>query len=235
MIQFLSILWAGIVLQTTSTEFLPTTLILDRNAPITTLELTNNSSSNTSYELTGYRWSQVNGEDIYEPDSALIVIPPILTLGPAQNATIRVGLTPEMINEGEQAFRLLIRDISPTPPTQRGLNLRLNVLLPVFVKATEALTNIELRQTEIVAEQFCLTGRNAGNHYIKITGIHPAGTQDNITPLQHYLLPGTTSTVCTQRNLVEAEAYHAIVGSAYHDQPRSHLIDPISDVRVHED
>lgn len=207
-------------------EIYPTTIILERDRPIATLRIRNDAAKAKSYEFTGYRWRQENVDDNYTPDDTLIISPPIVTLAPQEEAVIRVGLLePNKTGDREHAFRLLINDISAPKPTTGGLNLRLQILLPVFLKAATPNHALSLIAAKSDDGRLCIAGRNDGDTHAKMVWLDGAALKERI-PTHQYFLAGASTEVCFDNLRPEdaAKGVKAGVTSAYQPGITEHEI-----------
>ena len=99
--------------------------------------MTNTHSQPVNLQVAAFAWSQHHGEDRLVETQAIIAMPPVFTLPPGKTQSLRVGLRNARPGDVERAFRLVLKEI---PPADQGggLQLALNMSLPVFVKPSAA-------------------------------------------------------------------------------------------------
>lgn len=92
-------------------------------------------------EAEAFHWSQGDGEDRLQPAADLVVIPPIFTLEPRLEQTIRIGLpgppqgaTHSGAGEppGEVAWRLLLTEVPNETVESTAVRFTLRLSIPVF-------------------------------------------------------------------------------------------------------
>ncbi len=207
-------------------ELYPTTLKLDQDKPVTTLRVRNTRATPVSYEFSGYRWTQEDGKDVHTPDRNFIATPPILTLKPGAEAIVRIGIISDDDRDpNEHAYRLLVNDISPRGPADRnGLNVRLQILLPVFLAQAIAKPEVSLTGRTASNGRLCITGNNIGTAHAKMIWIGNDKAKAGKIPTHHYFLAGSQSEVCVdaQPQAQAKLAFSAGLTSAYQHGVKVH-------------
>ena len=104
---------------------------------ITSFNIKNQSSTPTTIELQLFRWEQINGEEQLTPAPEMLVTPTIFKVSGNASQILRVGMRHPVLNEKEQAYRLILTEV-PTPPKPgfQGLNVLLKISLPIFTSKT---------------------------------------------------------------------------------------------------
>jgi fimbrial chaperone protein len=178
-------------------QLAPLTLVLTDKAPTATLEITNETAATTSYDLSGLRWTQANGEDILTEEPALIVTPPIVTLKPGQSSLVRIALlTPPEKPGHEETYRLLVRDISEPGRSDAPLRFRLQFLLPVFRAAAtpdHAFQGFAGRDQDGRA---CVLINNPGATHQKMVSVRVADDHKRELAIQRYVLARQSGATC---------------------------------------
>lgn len=88
------------------------------------------------YQLTVLRWHQRDGVDHYEPTQDFITSPPMFTLAPSVEQTVRMGLRRPEAGPLEQAYRLIVSEVpkSLEAHAEPGrVDMLMQYALPVFV------------------------------------------------------------------------------------------------------
>ena len=112
----------------------PVKVTLSADKPVAALTVRNIGADPTVIQLQVVAWSQVDGHDKYAPAPNILATPPIFTLPASGSQVIRVGFRQRPDAKGEQAYRLLLREIPPPlQPGFKGLRVRLQISLPVFI------------------------------------------------------------------------------------------------------
>src|SRR5206468_11183845 len=97
----------------------------DRNSA--SLSVRNRDSQPISMRVRVYRWSQANGEDVYQDSEDLVVSPPIFTIAPDHRQLIRIG--PRTAAAGT-AYRIVLEEIPPAVREGTGIRVALRINLP---------------------------------------------------------------------------------------------------------
>lgn len=173
---------------------LPVTMELAPGQSATTLTVINQEASETSFQVRGYAWTQVDGSDQLEPTVDLLVSPPIGTIPANATQVVRIVLRhPAQGHEG--TYRILLDQIPPaTSPGTVRIALRLSI--PVFAEPpTRATPHVQWR-IEGNGGQAYLVATNDGGRHETVRNIELAGAigrtvrvEPNLSP---YILPGAT-------------------------------------------
>lgn len=202
----------------------PTTIVLDRSNHVGTLTISNQSNQEATYELAGYRWTQQNGEDNLTLDKSFIVTPPVVTLSPGEVRIVRVGLMSAEQRRGEQTYRLRISELQAATASEgAGLNVRLQLLLPVFSGGTDKL-DLSFSARAAADGQVCITSTNNGEAHTKLVWIGAADAPEHRAPIQKYLLSNSSSEVCVELEMKVGENLAVGATSAYLDEVRPYQV-----------
>lgn len=181
-----------------ATEIYPTTVTLDRARPIASLRIRNDGKAEATYELSGLRWSQAEGRDVYSPDEDFVATPPFLTLGAGEEAIVRVGLlSTDAGDKAEKAYRLLISDVTPpSPALSTGLNVRVQILVPVFLEPASRDLSVRLAVAARDGEQLCITGENKSDSHAKMVWIADSRAPEKKVATHQYFLARSAVEFC---------------------------------------
>lgn len=175
----------------------PVRLELAPGAKAASLTVENDASRARTVQVGAMRWTQINGEDHYEPATDLIVNPPVFRIAPGASQIVRAGFrggAPAAMNES--AYRLYVQevpDIIEAAPNQLRLLLRIGV--PLFVqpvKQGEATAQWNADRVPSGATRVSLS--NAGNQRLRLLDLKAtdaAGQRFDVAGLV-YVLPGST-------------------------------------------
>lgn len=144
----------------------PVIVSLSADRPATTLRVSNTQSQPVTIQVAPYAWFQVDGEDQLTDSQAIIAMPPVFTVAPGKTQSLRVGLRDTRLASSEQAFRLILKEVPPAGG--QGLQLALNMSLPVFVKPpTTAAAKLEWQVQRGENDAQVLRVENRGNAHSK--------------------------------------------------------------------
>ena len=125
-----------------------------------------------------FKWSQVDGENVNSPTTDLIVNPPIFTLKPGGQQTVRVGAKDLRLgasSEAELTYRLLLSEVPQSLPSQtQGIAVALNLSVPVYfepraLSQDKTPPKITLRRND--KDNLVAQVSNEGTKSIKISSI----------------------------------------------------------------
>lgn len=104
-----------------------------------TLKLENKGTKAIEVQLRVFRWSQVDGQERLEPTTDVVVSPPILSVAPQSDVTVRVVRPSKQEIVGEEGYRVLVDEL-PDPTTRKNgiISIVLRQSLPIFFRSQAA-------------------------------------------------------------------------------------------------
>jgi fimbrial chaperone protein len=113
-------------------------VLLELNAPAAAgiLRLHNDEDTDISVQTRVLRWSQADGIETLAPTTDVAASPPIVTLPPGGDYTVRVVRTASQPVRGEESYRVVV-DRLPDPSRQRQstVSILIRQSIPVFFRA----------------------------------------------------------------------------------------------------
>ena len=195
------LLWA--LMATTASagqwQVAPLRVELSGKRPNAALTVLNRANEPAPLHVRAYAWSQVKGEDRLKETDALIVSPPIFTVGGAREQTLRVGLRYPRLAEAasvhEQTYRIVIDEVPDTGPDSTGVRLVLRLSLPVFVRTGESAPRMAWQVVRDPQGRWQLEAANHGNGHAQLLNVRvrAPGEAEPLAEVDQpaYLLPGT--------------------------------------------
>ncbi len=124
-------------------------------------------------------WSQAAGQDRLTPTDDVIVSPAIASVPPGKRQIFRLAFRGTPSPEREQAFRLMVADVS-APPANTGaeasITFRITDSLPLFVRTTmKGAPRLEIGSCASPEHQACVEIRNPGALHVKVRRIVISG------------------------------------------------------------
>lgn len=169
----------------------PISIELTHDRSSTALSVRNRDSQPVSMRVRAYRWSQRNGEDVYQDSDDLIISPPIFTIAPDHRQLIRIG--PRTASAGS-AYRIVLEEI-PAPARQgTGIHVALRINLPFYIlpegggRAALSWSGWRDRNGEVFIE-----ARNDGTRHSQVTAlaaVDAAGAETVLSSRIAVVLPG---------------------------------------------
>jgi fimbrial chaperone protein len=168
----------------------PVRVELSRRQTTAVVTLDNQGDSERSYQIEPMLWSQSEGEDRYEETRDLIVVPPMVKLGPGQKQVVRVGIRRQPAQQ-ELAFRIFVQEL-PIRSSQDhpAVQTLLRVGIPVFLAPSSPIGAPELDcQAELGSEGLdSLILHNPTGIHVQVGRVHFANGE--VIGAAFYLLPG---------------------------------------------
>ena len=138
----------------------PVTLTVPANRPIGSVTITNGDGAPVSIKVATYRWTQVDGKDVYTPTDDLIASPPIFTTPAGAVQLIRVGLRHKVTTA--VAYRVVLQEIPAAVTT--GVAIAVNLNMPLYVVAGPAAkASVQWSARRTADATVLLEGRNSGD------------------------------------------------------------------------
>ncbi len=168
----------------------PVLIEIEGERRIASLRVKNASDAPAAFHASAMAWAQENGADRLSPAGDLVVSPPAFVIGPGATQVVRVGASAPHPIQSERAYRLLLRetklDLSGTGggAPERGLNVRLEISLPVFVAPPQ--TEPPPAPAVVLAAPGVLRIHNRAKRHLRLGGLEGAGGP----ALPRYLLAG---------------------------------------------
>ena len=170
---------------------------LSAQRPIVPLSVRNEGDEPMVVQVQAVRWSQKNGEDVYDSTNDILATPPIITGPPRGTQIVRVGLRRGVDPERELSYRVYLAEV-PAPPVSdtTRVHVALRIGLPVFVSGP-VLPKPALSWKVVPSEDGAamLRVKNEGNAHAQIANVRLLSSADRQPlaryPSPAYLLPGS--------------------------------------------
>ncbi|MBD8524658.1 fimbrial biogenesis chaperone [Pseudomarimonas arenosa] len=189
------LLFAGLS-SAASLQINPTRVEIDQDSRVVALTLRNSGSDDANVQLELVQWTQVEGEDHYQPTTELLATPPIFSLAAGSQQIIRVGLRGTPDEQRERAFRLYVQELPPSAEQGfRGLRMMLRMSLPVFIAPVSGKSGPELewRLRRLSVHEVELSVVNRGNGRAQVSELSLEHRGKRLVPGgMAYVLAGAT-------------------------------------------
>jgi fimbrial chaperone protein len=137
-----------------------------------TITLRNDGSNPLNAQIRVFRWSQVNGEEKLEPTDDVVASPPITSLVPKMDYTVRlVRVTKRPVSVGE-SYRLLVDELpEPKARQNRVVTLVMRYSIPVFFYPRDSVEAKLAWSVERRGQRVYVSATNAGDRHIRISAL----------------------------------------------------------------
>lgn len=150
----------------------PVILKLDNGQQIVSFTATNKSDTKMTFQLSAEKWNQKNGVDSTVRSNDIIVTPPVITIPPGAEQTIRVGLRNPVVYSTEATYRVLLRQLSVDANNKflkNSLNVLLSFSMPLFITPAQEIKSISWDIKKISDTKLRLKLINKGNVHVVIS------------------------------------------------------------------
>jgi fimbrial chaperone protein len=171
----------------------PLRLDFDAQRNISAITVTNTSSETVTFEAEALPWPREAPE---QSPRDVIVNPPVATLAPGAQRTLRIGLVKRLGAEQERSYRVYITELAAPRATEaNGLGVRLRLGVPVFVAAAVPHELPMQWSARSEGKLLSLTATNPGNVHQRVAGvsIEREGRIFVATQTSSYVLPGRST------------------------------------------
>jgi fimbrial chaperone protein len=175
-------------------SFDKTQLNLSSKQPIDTIKFSNpNSDIPVSLQIKLVRWTQNNGNDVYQQTKDLIASPPQVQILPEKTRLVRVGWrSPGPVSQ-EMAYRMIVTDLTPYKQKANSVVLKLQINLPIFIEPDNVILKAEWQVKRIGNNKLNIMITNVGNIHLKISKLTLTNANNEVVasqPTMIYVFPG---------------------------------------------
>jgi fimbrial chaperone protein len=138
----------------------------------TTVKLRNEGATPLNAQVRVFRWSQVNGEDKLEPTTDVVASPPLATLAPKSDYTVRLVRVSKTPVAKEETYRLFIDEL-PDAAGQRNrtVNLVLRYSIPVFFYHSDVAPPKLAWSVDHSGGKLSVVAKNSGDRHMRISAL----------------------------------------------------------------
>jgi fimbrial chaperone protein len=160
---------AGGTLQAASLQVAPVLVEVPAPGAAATLKLRNEGSQPLDAQIRVFQWTQVDGADVLTPTNDVVASPPLASLRPNTDYTVRIVRTKKEPAAKEEAYRLLIDELpQASPGTASGVNIALRYSIPVFFTTTAGVAPKLKWELQQRANKPVIVASNAGDRRIRL-------------------------------------------------------------------
>ncbi|ERL49171.1 molecular chaperone [Halomonas huangheensis] len=149
-------------------------VILDLSAPTaaSTIRIWNDAQQPINVQIRVFRWTQQNGEDVYEEASDVVASPPITTLQPGGENLVRVVRTAKQPVQAEESYRLIVDELPTSSQREAGtVSLVVRHSIPVFFADPDVPEAAPAWSVDQRQGGYMVTVRNDGARRFKVSNL----------------------------------------------------------------
>jgi fimbrial chaperone protein len=145
----------------------PVQVVINDDRRTAAVKIVNEDSERSTLKISAFAWSQVDGEDVYQPTDELIASPPIASIEPGSAQTVRIGFRhPSAANRG--SYRIIIEEVPK--PDVAGIQVALRLNLPLYARIqpgeSSALAWVASRQAD---GSWVVKAQNPTDGFVRVT------------------------------------------------------------------
>lgn len=179
-------------------KLFPVRIELDRDQPVQTMTIENDSGEATRVQLRLVAWRQVDGKDVFDDTRDVLANPGLFEVPPHGVQIARFGLRTEP-GETEKAYRVFLEEVPTDRPSLPGeVRTLLRISVPVFVPPAKPVARLAWHAAPGDAGTVAFLVRNEGNVHVQINRLtlrRAVGGAPVSQDMSVYLLPGTAKLV----------------------------------------
>jgi len=133
-----------------------------------TLKLRNEGNQPLDAQIRVFAWTQVDGADVLTPTNDVAASPPLASLRPNTDYTVRIVRTKKEPVAKEEAYRLLIDELPQAASAASGVNIALRYSIPVFFTTPAGAAPKLKWELQQRASKPVIVASNAGDRRIRL-------------------------------------------------------------------
>ena len=149
-------------------------VVLDLKAPTaaSTIRVWNDEHRAINVQIRVFRWSQRNGEDVYEATNDVVASPPITTLQPGGENLVRIVRTSKRPVQAEESYRVIVDELPDLSRRQSGtVILVVRHSIPVFFGPADARGADPSWSVRRVPGGYQVTVENSGTQRLRVSNL----------------------------------------------------------------
>jgi fimbrial chaperone protein len=158
--------------QAASLQVAPVSIEVPAPGAASTITLRNEGPNSLNAQIRVFRWRQVNGEEKLEPTNDVVASPPLVSLAPKTDYTVRlVRVTKQPVSAGE-SYRLFVDEL-PEPKVRQNwvVTLVMRYSIPVFFYPRDTAGAKLAWSVEHRGQRVYVSATNAGDRHARISAL----------------------------------------------------------------
>jgi fimbrial chaperone protein len=158
-----------------SLQVSPTTVEIPAGTTASTLTVKNTGADTMKAQVRVYRWASVNGEDTLEPATDVVASPPVATVKPNMDYTIRLVRLSKQPVAAEETYRVMIDELPEQKKAVAGvINMAFRYSIPVFFLPPGAETPALTWSQEKHNGKVYVSATNTGGRRVRLADLKAA-------------------------------------------------------------
>lgn len=179
----------------------PVKVFFGNNDKVASVTLNNTNDDEASFQLALYKWSRVDGKDVYEESNDFTVTPKMFKVQPNSSQLIRIAPKNNSKTGVEKAYRLFMKELPSRGTTENNaINVVLQFGVPIFVEPSKKEGALNCTATT-KGEKFDLTCKNNHNQHTLLSTMEFTNNEETVSKqeINRYVFPSETVTVSLEK------------------------------------
>lgn len=136
------------------------------------LHLRNEGTKPVDVQVRIFRWRQQDGVETLEPAAEVVASPPLTTVQPGTDYSVRIVREAPALPVGEEAYRVWIDELPANARAGRsGVNFTVRSVIPIFFRSADASLPKVQWIVSRQGSQMVLVGRNEGDQRLRLSDL----------------------------------------------------------------
>jgi len=189
---------------------------------VTSITVRNEEQTPVTVRAYALGWRQQNGQNVYDENPAVILSPPVFTMGGGQSQLVRIGL--RNADAHRRAYRIILEEVPEANPAG-GIRVAIRLDMPLVAQLEHrSESDLVWRAGRDNSGNWWLEATNAGPGYVRIDGAE-AAARTGLAPGAniHFgaVLPGSSRrwTIGARPSVADPARFEAIAEGRIDEQP----------------
>ncbi len=159
----------------------PIKAYLSKDTSSVLISVENESDTELRAQITGFSWGEsTDGKMQLTPTDDLIFFPTLITMGPHEARSIRVGLATSPVTSVEKTYRIFVEELPSLqsqlqPAKGAHLTVRTKVGIPIFLEPADGTLKAAIRQGSFANGKVSVAVANQGSLHVMVDKVTVVG------------------------------------------------------------
>jgi fimbrial chaperone protein len=186
----------------------PVKVYISPTDKVTSLTIKNGNDEEASFQLALYKWTRVDGKDVYEESKELTVTPAIFKMQAGDSQVIRLAPKSASKPTVEKAYRLFLKELPTRQATEANtVNVVMQFGVPVFVQPAKKEGALSCNLTGSKDKTLDLSCKNNHNQHTLISSVELFGNDESLAKqdINKYAFPSETVNITIDKPETDAK------------------------------
>jgi len=185
----------------------PVKVFFNTNDKMASISLKNGNDDEANFQLALYKWTRVDGKDVYEESKDLTVTPVIFKIKPGESQLIRLAPKTTFKTGVEKAYRLFLKELPSRQSTEANvINVVMQFGVPIFVEPSKKEGNLVCNLTA-KSKTLELTCKNNHNQHTLVSTLELNNHEESVAKqeINKYVFPNESITISVEKPQTDAK------------------------------